>query len=77
MPWVYREVDVHKCKKPHWDKSVKQGDRWKCDECNLVWRVAKVSTWDDQRDPGPYGTITWELYNIVAPDPGVTSWRDQ
>lgn len=65
MGWVYREADLHKCKKPLWDKTIKRGDRWKCDECNLIYRVTDVKTWYDQRDNYEGGSLTWELYRVA------------
>lgn len=76
MGWIHREVDVHKCKKPLWDKSVKRGDIWKCDDCVLEWRVRDVKTWYDQRDNYTSGHIDWELY-LPNTYPGVTEWRDR
>jgi hypothetical protein len=54
--WVYRDSDVHRCRKPGYSNGVKTGDRWECGTCHKVWRV-KVN--DDQRD-GPW--ITWDDY---------------
>lgn len=80
MGWVHREVDVHKCKKPDWDKTVKRGDIWECDDknCKMQWRVKDVKTWYDQRDNYDGGHINWEFHRPnPASYPGVTSWRDQ
>lgn len=87
MGWIKRKVDEHVCSKPRWNKDVREGDVWECDLCHAQYRVKKVKTWDDQRDPGPYGSIDeWDVISparIVLPrtsrdhNPGVTSWRDQ
>ena len=65
--WVFKEANVHKCLKPGYDKSVKAGDRWQCNDCDKVWTVKRVGY--DQRDNTHW--LEWDdgsTYNgIYAP----------
>ena len=78
MGWLERPPEVHRCKKPYLpyrlvelrlpafnDDHIRIGDRWQCDECNVIWSIA-----DDQRD-GPF----WkQMTRTPPPNPGGNSF---
>ena len=69
--WIHRDADIHRCQRPSYQQSpgVKVGDRWRCDDCKTVWRVAgfdsgmqwdpfpTVIKWTKEEQHGIYGGI--------------------
>lgn len=56
--WVKRDVDIHRCNKPSYSSTVKNGDIWECGTCHTQW-VVKIGF--DQRDNSTW--ITWTKHD--------------
>ncbi len=69
--WVFRDKNIHRCKKPSSVIGVKSGDIWECGECKKQWKV-KVNS--DQRE----GTwLTWTEHTTGQQEAWRSpSWRD-
>lgn len=58
--WIKRDVDAHRCARPkRGGNTVRAGDQWKCDGCQIV-HVVKGLDHGDQRDPIHPPMIVWE-----------------
>lgn len=60
--WVYRDVDVHRCDKPPYDRTVNRLDRWQCNVCNKVWIVTGINHHSGPCPGESYSTLVWAEY---------------